>query len=136
MEKIIFGLFLLFVACSKKNESKWLEGSWKVKEVRIEDGEGFTYFSKNVDGNIHFTRNEQKLTAQVDYSFVNIQGATINDSVNWGGASFQKLGSDNLSVIEGENSFNMRIMLITKKALMTEYYDVTRYRLIRFVCVR
>jgi hypothetical protein len=126
----------MLVGCSKKNDSKLLEGSWKIKEVRIEDGEGFTYFSKNVDGNISFKLRAQKITAQVDYSFINIQGATINDNVAWIDASFEKIESDYLSILEEGNSFKMRIMLITKKALMTEYYDVTRYRLIRFVCVR
>jgi len=137
MKFIIIFFLLLFslVSCSKeKRVSKKLEGNWSVDFMQIQDGEGFTYFDSLPNGTFTFVSHQKVISANVAYQFVNLNGFSVKDtfSVNQEKYVFNS-NYDRIFFKINSDSINARIILITKKSMELEYYDIVKYRLVRFI---
>ena len=132
---ILFITLILLDSCSKENQvSKKLDGNWKVDFLQVQDGEGFMYFDSLPNGSFNFLSNENLINANVAYQYVNLNGFSVKDTfkVNQENYFFNsKL--DRIFFNVNSDSINARIILLTYKSMELEYYDLNKYRLVRFI---
>jgi len=133
MEKLILFCLLILVACGKENKLRKTDGLWNVHTLRIEDGEGFSYLSNDISGEFSIDYLEKKINCYLNFSFRNIQGTQMIDSVIWNQLDFDVKNESYFAFQNNGTPIELRIMLNTKKSLMVEYYDTQKFRLTRFV---
>lgn len=127
----------ILVSCSKQQriENK-ISGNWVLEEMRIVDGQGFTYFLDNVGGELNlnfeenassgvvFFQNDEVANGQV-YS-IDFEGFWLDVNSN--------LEVLNLAVNQGIVPFSL--VLFNSKDLVIEYYDFSNYQLRKFIFTR
>lgn len=130
-------VIITFLICSCNKETKILnklEGKWTVNLMRIEDGEGFTFYDSLPNGTFEFGVKPKICQANCNYKYVNFEGFQINDSFNIVNGSFEFSKVKNrILIASNSDTIDARIIMLTKKALELEYYDLVKYRLVRFV---
>jgi len=132
---IFFFILVVLFSCSKeKCVSKKLEGNWIVDLMQIQDGEGFTYFDSMPKGTFSFDSDQKVINAIVAYQFVNLNGFNVKDTfiVNQENYHFNSK-YDRIFFKVNSDSINARIILLTEKSMELEYYDLVKYRLVRFI---
>lgn len=133
---IIFLSILVLFSCSKEKQTKRLLcRNWELIKVQIEDGEGFSYVSEDVEGTISITENLQ-LNGQVSYAFNSIQGTTVRDSVTWDAKNFTFSDSKTMLLNDWQPASSIRILILTKSYAQLVYYDMTQYRLVGLIFKR
>ena len=140
---MIRGLFLILIvflfACSKENRAyNKLDGIWEVTQARIVDGEGFSFYDYSPVGTIEFIENTKVCSATFAFSYENLSEVPliIYDTLDYNSAAFMinNKGGE-LEVFQdvfGSLSDKFRIIVLTKDALVIEYYDYLNYKLKRF----
>jgi len=127
----------ILVSCSKQQriENK-ISGNWVLEEMRIVDGQGFTYYLNNVEGELNlnfeenassgvvFFQNDEVANGQV-YS-IDFEGFWLDVNSN--------LEVLNLAVNQGIVPFSL--VLFNSKDLVIEYYDFSNYQLRKFIFTR
>ena len=140
---MIRGFFLILIvflfACSKENRAyNKLEGIWEVTQARIVDGQEFTFYDDSPSGTIEFQSNTKVCSATFAFSYENLSEVplTINDTLDYNSAIFVLNNKgEQLEIIQdgfGSLSDKFRIIVLTKDALVIEYYDYLNYKLKRF----
>lgn len=134
--KFLFLIFLLSLfSCSKeKRVNKKLNGTWTVNFMQIQDGEDFMYFDSLPKGTFRFFSDNNILSANVAYEFSNLNGFSVKDTFKVEQEKYifnSKL--DRILFIVNTDSINARIILLTYKSMELEYYDETKFRLVRFI---
>jgi hypothetical protein len=132
---IFFFISIVLFSCSKeKRVSKKLEGNWIVDLMQIQDGEGFTYFDSMPKGTFSFDSDQKVINAIVAYQFVNLNGFKVKDTFK---VELEKYvfnsKYDRIFFKVNSDSINARIILLTEKSMELEYYDLVKYRLVRFI---
>jgi len=137
---IIGFLFLLsigFISCNKDTRTKRkIQGDWVLKEMRIVDGQGFTYYLDNVSGNLNL--NFENSTSDGIASF---QSESINNSqvyyTHFTGDSLElSLESNVLYMGENQEYRAFSLILFNSKDLVLEYYDFLSYQLRKYIFTR
>ena len=140
---MIRGFFLILIvflfACSKEKQAyNKLDGIWEVTQARIVDGQGFTFFDDSPTGTIEFQSNTKVCSATFAFSYENLSEVPliIYDTLDYNSAAFMinNKGGE-LEVFQdvfGSLSDKFRIIVLTKDALVIEYYDYLNYKLKRF----
>ncbi len=132
---ILFATFILFVSCSKeKYLDKKMDGNWTVNLIRIVDGEGFMYFDSLPNGSFTFNSDLKTISANVSYRYINLNGFTIKDTFKLDQEKYifnSKL--DRIFFRQNLDSIDARVILITKESMELEYYDLSKYKLVRFI---
>ena len=60
-------------SCSKeKSAYNKLDGIWEVTQVRIVDGQGFTFYDNSPTGTIEFTKNTKVCNATLTFFYQNL----------------------------------------------------------------
>jgi hypothetical protein len=132
---ILFITLILLDSCSKEKQvSKKLDGNWKVDFLQVQDGEGFMYFDSLPKGTFTFHSDQKVISAIVAYQYVNLNGFNVKDSfkVNHENYNFNSK-FDRILFNQNSDSINARIILLTKKSMEFEYYDLNKYKLVRFI---
>jgi hypothetical protein len=132
---ILFITLILLDSCSKEKQvSKKLDGNWKVDFLQVQDGEGFMYFDSLPKGSFSFLSDQKVINANVSYQYINLNGFSINDTfkVNQENYVFNSQ-LDRIFFNDNSDSINARIILLTKKSMELEYYDLIKFRLVRFI---
>lgn len=140
---MIRGFFLILIvflfACSKENRAyNKLDGIWEVTQARIVDGQGFTFYDDSPTGTIEFIENTKVCTANLTFSYQNLSEVPliIYDTLDYNSAAFMiNTKGGELEVWQGgfgSLSDKFRIIVLTKDALVIEYYDYPNYKLKRF----
>lgn len=138
---MIRGFFLILVlySCSKENRAyNKLVGIWEVTQARIVDGQGFTFYDESPIGTIEFQGNTKVCTANLTFSYQNLSEVPliIYDTLDYNSAAFMiNTKGGELDVFQGgfgSLSDKFRIIVLTKDALVIEYYDYPNYKLKRF----
>ena len=140
---MIRGFFLILIvflfACSKENRAyNKLDGIWEVTQARIVDGQGFTFYDYSPVGTIEFIENTKVCTANLTFSYQNLSEVPliIYDTLDYNSAAFMiNTKGGELEVFQGgfgNLSDKFRIIVLTKDALVIEYYDYLNYKLKRF----
>ena len=138
MIRILF-LILVLYACSKEKQAyNKLDGIWEVTQARIVDGQGFTFYDDSPTGTIEFQLNTKVCSATFAFSYQNLSEVPlmIYDTLDYNSAIFVLNNKgEQLEIIQGgfgSLSDKFRIMVLTKDALVIEYYDYLNYKLKRF----
>ena len=138
MIRILF-LILVLYACSKEKQAyNKLDGIWEVTQARIVDGQGFTFYDDSPTGTIEFIENTKVCTANLTFSYENLSEVPfiIYDTLDYNSATFVLNNKgEQLEVFQGgfgSLSDKFRIIVLTKDALVIEYYDYPNYKLKRF----
>ena len=140
---MIRGFFLILIvflfACSKENRAyNKLFGIWEVTQARIVDGQGFTFYDESPIGTIEFQSNTKVCSATFAFSYENLSEVPliIYDTLDYNSATFVLNNKgEELEIIQdgfGNLSDKFRIIVLTKDALVIEYYDYLNYKLKRF----
>ena len=132
---ILFIILMLLDSCSKEKQvSKKLNGNWKVDFLQVQDGEGFMYFDSLPNGSFSFLSDQKVINANVSYQYINLNGFSIKDTFKVSQENYifnSKL--DRIFFNDISDSINARIILLTKKSMELEYYDLNKFRLVRFI---
>ena len=138
MIRILF-LILVLYACSKEKQAyNKLDGIWEVTQARIVDGQGFTFYDDSPTGTIEFQLNTKVCSATFAFSYQNLSEVPlmIYDTLDYNSAIFVLNNKgEQLEIIQGgfgSLSDKFRIIVLTKDALVIEYYDYLNYKLKRF----
>lgn len=138
---MIRALFLIVVLCSCSKEKRAynkLDGIWEVTQARIVDGEDFTFYDNSPTGTIEFIENTKVCTATLTFSYENLSEVPlmIFDTLDYNLATFILNNNEKeLEIFQGgfgSLSDKFRIIVLTKDALVIEYYDYLNYKLKRF----
>ena len=140
---MIRGFFLILIvflfACSKENRAyNKLEGIWEVTQARIVDGQEFTFYDDSPTGTIEFQSNTKVCSSTFAFSYQNLSEVPlmIYDTLDYNSAIFVLNNKgEQLEIIQGgfgSLSDKFRIIVLTKDALVIEYYDYPNYKLKRF----
>ena len=137
MKKTLFILFslLLIFSCSKESRvDKKLDGNWQVDFVKIGDGEGFSYSDSVPVGSWFFNSERNLVSSEVVYKYTNLNGYTIKDTFKLIEEPYVFNNQvDRIFVNTIADTINARIILLTKKSMELEYYDLNKFRLVRFI---
>lgn len=134
--KILIFVFLIGVfSCSKeKRVSKNLGGNWTVDLMQVQDGEGYIYFDSLPQGSFVFLSDQKIISANVAYKYSNLNGFSIKDTFRVEQEKyFFNAKLDRIFFKVNMDSINARIILLTNKSMELEYYDLAKYRLVRFI---
>ena len=140
---MIRGFFLILIvflfACSKEKQAyNKLDGIWEVTQARIVDGEGFSFYDYSPVGTIEFIENTKVCTSNLTFSYQNLSEVPliIYDTLDYNSVAFMiNTKGGELEVFQGgfgSLSDKFRIIVLTKDALVIEYYDYLNYKLKRF----
>jgi len=140
---MIRGFFLILIgflsACSKEKQAyNKLDGIWEVTQARIVDGQGFTFYDDSPTGTIEFQSNTKVCSATFAFSYENLSEVPliIYDTLDYNSATFiLNNKGEQLEIFQGgfgSLSDKFRIIVLTKDALLIEYYDYLNYKLKRF----
>jgi len=138
MIRILFLILVLYSCSKEKRAYNKLDGIWEVTQARIIDGQGFTFYDDSPTGTIEFQSNTKVCSATFAFSYENLSEVPliIYDTLDYNSAAFilnNKVGE--LEVFQGgfgSLSDKFRIIVLTKDALVIEYYDYPNYKLKRF----
>lgn len=136
MEKLILFCLLILIGCSKDQLLRKTDGSWKINMLELEDGEGFIYYTKNISGEFTINYEGRKINCNLVFSYVNIQGTQITDSVVWDNLSFDLKKENSIIFEKNGMQIELGMLLATKKSLVMAYYDINKYQLFKFVFSR
>jgi len=134
---LIFLLFLISSCSKEKSTLKKLNGVWEITNARIEDGEGFSFYTSSVSGTMKIDSKEKVCTALLAFSYENLSELAyiIYDTLEYNSSAFSLNNSEELEVFPsgfGETSDKFRILDLTKDYLVIEYYHYSGYKLKRF----
>jgi hypothetical protein len=132
---ILFITLILLDSCSKEKQvSKKLDGNWKVDFLQVQDGEGFMYFDSLPKGTFSFLSDQKVINANVSYQYLNLNGFSIKDTFKVSQEKYVFNSKfDRFFFNVNSDSINARIILLTKKSMELEYYDLSKFRLVRFI---
>ena len=137
MRFYLFFLSLVFLfSCSKEKQTKRLLcNQWELIKVQIEDGEGFSYVSEDVSGEL---RIDEVLNFNGDlaYSFLSIQGTSVSDSVKWSNNIGTFQDSKTIGFSNWSPATSIRILVLTRSYCQLVYYDLNHYRLVGLIFKR
>jgi hypothetical protein len=138
MIRILFLILVLYSCSKEKRAYNKLDGIWEVTQARIVDGQGFTFYDDSPTGTIEFQSNTKVCSATFAFSYENLSEVPliIYDTLDYNSAAFilNNKGGE-LEVWQGGFGSpydKFRIIVLTKDALVIEYYDYPNYKLKRF----
>lgn len=129
-------LILFNFSCSPfKQSQKKLPGTWKVTEVRIEDGEGFLFYDSSAQGS--FDIDGAYMNGKTVYSYSYFGQYEVTDSVVLNAFKYTLTANgEQLFIERATDTLQAKIIMLTKDKLTFEFYDFLQYRLKRFSCTR
>ena len=132
----VFVLSLVFSCSKQKRIQNKISGKWELREMRIVNGQGFTYYLENVEG-------------ELDLNFENNTSSGVvffqNDDVANGQAYSIDFEGDSLDVNSDLEVLNLYVnqervpfslVLFNSDDLAIEYYDFPNYQLRKFIFSR
>ena len=127
----------ILVSCSKQQriENK-ISGNWVLEEMRIVDGQGFTYFLDNVGGELNLNFEENASSGVVFFQNDEVANGQAY-SIDFEGNSLDV--NSNLEVLNlavNQEIVPFSLVLFNSKDLVIEYYDFSNYQLRKFIFTR
>ncbi len=127
----------ILVSCSKQQriENK-ISGNWVLEEMRIVDGQGFTYYLNNVEGELNLNFEENASSGVVFFQNDEVANGQAY-SIDFEGFSLDV--NSNLEVLNlavNQEIVPFSLVLFNSKDLVIEYYDFSNYQLRKFIFTR
>ena len=134
----LFILLLSFVfSCSKQAriENK-ISGKWILEEMRIVDGQGFTYYLDNVGGELDLNFDENTSSGIVFFQSNDVANGQAY-SIDFNGDVLEiDSGLEVLNLYVNQEIVPFSLVLFNSKDLVIEYYDFPNYQLRKFIFKR
>ena len=132
----VFVLSLVF-SCSKQTriENK-ISGKWILEEMRIVDGQGFTYYLDNVGGELDLNFDENTSSGIVFFQSDDVANGQ-EYSIDFNGNVLDiDSGLEVLNLYVNQEIVPFSLVLFNSKDLVIEYYDFPNYQLRKFIFKR
>ncbi len=132
----VFTFSILFSCSKQKRIENKISGEWVLEEMRVVDGQGFTFYLNNVEGELKLNFEENTSSGVVffqDDDVANGQAYSINfegDSLN------VNSNSEVLNLSVNQEIVPFSLVLFNSKDLVIEYYDFPNYQLRKFIFTR
>jgi len=135
MRSILFFFCLVFMlSCNKERRfNKYLQGTWEVDMVKLQDADGFSFFDYNPSGNLSIS--ETSVQGEITSMFQSFQGS-VTDTLSLQGSYLLKLNESELNWVQSPDTIKNRIFVITNKNLEIEYYDAQAQQRLRYVFIK
>lgn len=134
----LFISLLSFVfSCSKQTriENK-ISGKWILEEMRIVDGQGFTYYLDNVGGELDLNFDENTSSGIVFFQSDDVANGQ-EYSIDFNGNVLDiDSGLEVLNLYVNQEIVPFSLVLFNSKDLVIEYYDFPNYQLRKFIFKR
>ena len=129
-------LSLVFSCSKQKRIQNKISGKWVLEQMRIVDGQGFTYYLDNVEGELDLNfEGDASLGVVLFQSDDVANGQTY--SIDFDGELLE-IDSDlevlNLHINQDRVPFSL--VLFNSNDLVIEYYDFPNYQLRKFIFTR
>ena len=129
-------LSLVFSCSKQKRIQNKISGKWVLEQMRIIDGQGFTYYLDNVEGELDLNFEDNASSGVVLFQSDDVaNGQTY--SIDFEGELLE-IDSDlevlNLHVNQDRVPFSL--VLFNSNDLVIEYYDFPNYQLRKFIFTR
>ena len=113
-----------------------MDGEWSLARIKVTDGQLVEHILEDVNGVLKL--NFDTATSDGFISFeLNINMQTYSFSVQFQGDNLRYImSSDELIMGSGDARMTYKVILLTKKDLVLEYYDVTSFQLRKFIFVK
>ena len=113
-----------------------MDGEWSLARIKVTDGELVEHVLEDVNGVL--TLNFDTATSDGFISFeLNINMQIYLFSVQFQGNNLRYImSSDELIMGSGDTRMTYKVILLTKKDLVLEYYDVSSFQLRKFIFVK
>ena len=139
LNRLFLFIFLLsFVfSCSKQTriENK-ISGKWILEEMRIVDGQGFTYYLDNVGGELDLNFDENTSSGIVFFQSNDVANGQAY-SIDFNGNILDiDSGLEVLNLYVNQEVVPFSLVLFNSKDLVIEYYDFPNYQLRKFIFKR
>ena len=122
---------LLFFSCNKERRFiRYLQGSWAVDMVKLQDADGFSFFDYNPTGVLMIS--DQSVQGELAAAFQTFQGS-VADTLALQGSYLLKLNEAELNWVQTPDTIKNRIFVLTNKNLEIEYYDAQAQQRLRYV---
>ena len=122
---------LLFFSCNKERRlNRYLQGSWAVDMVKLQDADGFSFFDYNPTGVLMIS--DQSVQGELASAFQTFQGSVV-DTLALQGSYLLKLNEAELNWVQTPDTIKNRIFVLTNKNLEIEYYDAQAQQRLRYV---
>ena len=140
IKKISFLSFLLFMclfSCSKvKKAERKIQGKWVLEEMRVIDGQGFTYYLDEVSGELDLDFEESSSIGVATFQNDFIANGQVF-TTNFSGDSLELNMSENVLYIgDSQDRKPFSVILYNSDDLVLEYYDFSKYQLRKFIFTR
>jgi hypothetical protein len=129
-------LSLIFSCSKQKRIQNKISGKWVLEQMRIVDGQGFTYYLDNVEGELDLNFEDNASSGVVLFQSDDVaNGQTY--SIDFEGELLE-IDSDlevlNLHLNQDRVPFSL--VLFNSNDLVIEYYDFPNYQLRKFIFTR
>ena len=129
-------LSLVFSCSKQKRIQNKISGKWVLEQMRIIDGQGFTYYLDNVEGELDLNFEDNASSGVVLFQSDDVaNGQTY--SIDFDGELLE-IDSDlevlNLHINQDRVPFSL--VLFNSNDLVIEYYDFPNYQLRKFIFTR
>ncbi|MDG2153951.1 MAG: hypothetical protein P8K10_08480 [Crocinitomicaceae bacterium] len=129
-------LSLVFSCSKQKRIQNKISGKWVLEQMRIVDGQGFTYYLDNVEGELDLNFEGDASSGVVLFQSDDVaNGQTY--SIDFEGELLE-IDSDlevlNLHINQDRVPFSL--VLFNSNDLVIEYYDFPNYQLRKFIFTR
>ena len=129
-------LSLIFSCSKQKRIQNKISGKWVLEQMRIVDGQGFTYYLDNVEGELDLNFEDNASSGVVLFQSDDVaNGQTY--SIDFEGELLE-IDSDlevlNLHLNQDRVPFSL--VLFNSNDLVIEYYDFPNYQLRKFIFKR
>jgi len=127
---LCFSAFLFFSCNKERRFSRYLQGSWAVDMVKLQDADGFSFFDYNPTGVLMIS--DQSVQGELASAFQTFQGSVV-DTLALQGSYLLKLNEAELNWVQTPDTIKNRIFVLTNKNLEIEYYDAQAQQRLRYV---
>jgi hypothetical protein len=127
---LCFSAFLFFSCNKERRFSRYLQGSWAVDMVKLQDADGFSFFDYNPTGVLMIS--DQSVQGELASAFQTFQDSVV-DTLALQGSYLLKLNEAELNWVQTPDTIKNRIFVLTNKNLEIEYYDAQAQQRLRYV---
>lgn len=127
---LCFSAFLFFSCNKERRLNRYLQGSWAIDMVKLQDADGFSFFDYNPTGILMIS--DQSVQGELAAAFQTFQGS-VADTLVLQGSYLLKLNDTELNWVQTQDTIKNRIFVLTNKNLEIEYYDAQAQQRLRYV---
>jgi hypothetical protein len=132
----VFVLSLVFSCSKQKRIQNKISGKWELREMRIVNGQGFTYYLENVEGELDLNFENNTSSGVVFFQNDDVANGQAY-SIDFEGDSLDvNLDLEVLNLYVNQERVPFSLVLFNSDDLVIEYYDFPNYQLRKFIFSR